>query len=165
MMPSYLAAAAPVWPPDSGTSSASCPALSSGSRSPASPHVHGRVKAAPPPNMGQRLQTRTFTLGWFFALSSKDIGFVLLAQLLAPHVVSLQLVLHDAHAQSADFIVTHHTVELGETVGDEEKAPCGRCSGGSGNFSSWRNWITVAQLVIRSSLLNQVTTPLHENVL
>lgn len=61
-------------------------------------------------------------------LKKEDISFVLLAQLLAPHVVSLQLVLHDAHAQSADFIVTHHTVKLGETAKDRKtKPPCGSC--------------------------------------
>lgn len=42
--PSYLGAAAPVWSQDSGTSSKSCPGPSSGSRSPALPHVHGHVK-------------------------------------------------------------------------------------------------------------------------
>lgn len=55
---------------------------------------------------------------------SKDISFVLLAQLLTPHVVSLELVLHDAHAQSTDFIVTHHTMKLGETVEDRKKNRC-----------------------------------------
>lgn len=62
--------------------------------------------------------TYSYLVDFFFF---KDISFVLFAQLLAPHFVSLELVLHNAHAQSADFIVTHHTMKLGETVEDRKK--------------------------------------------
>lgn len=53
----------------------------------------------------------------------KDISFVFLAQLLAPHIVSLQLMLHNAHAQCAYFIVTHHSMKLGETVREKTRRP------------------------------------------
>lgn len=52
----------------------------------------------------------------------KDISLAFLAQLLTPHVVSLQLVLHHTHAQRADFIMTHHPMKLRETAGDEGKS-------------------------------------------
>lgn len=52
----------------------------------------------------------------------KDISLAFLAQLLTPHVVSLQLMFHHTHAQRANFIMTHHPMKLRETVGHEGKS-------------------------------------------
>ena len=49
-----------------------------------------------------------------FELRLKDIGLLLLLQLLLPEVVPLQFVLHDVHAQRSDLVVGDQAVELGE---------------------------------------------------
>ena len=45
----------------------------------------------------------------------KDIGLLLLLQLILPQVIALELMLHDVHAQSADLVVRDEAMELGET--------------------------------------------------
>lgn len=49
----------------------------------------------------------------------KDIGLLLLLQLVLPEVEPPQLVLDDAHAQSSDLKVSDEAVKLGEAAGEE----------------------------------------------
>lgn len=103
--------------------------------------------------------TFSYLVVFWFCFVLKDISFVLFAQLLAPHVVSLELVLHNAHAQSADFVVTHHTVKLGETVEHRKKNTMWKLQWRGGHCSRRQVCLCVCvsvKLVIISQLFHAI---------